>query len=348
LTASGTIALQRAYFVCACGDSGYLADDALGIDGYLTTQARRLACLAGAHESFAKAGQLLHELAGWELCDESIRQACHREARAMADWRAQSGVLEEQFGRATGEAEFQTDAAKVNTDSGWRDMKLGVFARRPLGESATPAQWDQRKLPRPTIRVAFAAIETIDVFGPRWQQWAVQLGLTEPSRLSILGDGAEWIWQQAQQQFPGARQCLDIFHACEHLGGAARELFGEGSAAAAAWLDEGRQGLLADGWFGLCEHIGKTLAADNASCRQTILDKVTAYFARHTERLGYCQRLYSGRAIGSGMVEGACKQLIVRRLKQTAARWTVVNANRMAELCCVAHGDCWAEYWMAA
>lgn len=340
--------MRRAYFVCdSCGDCGYLADDALGIDGYLSIHGRRLACLAGAQESFAKAGQLLHELAGWELSDEAIRQACHREAKAMADWRAQTGVLAETFQEAAGEAEFQTDAAKVNTDSGWRDMKLAIFARRPLGEPATPAEWDQRDLPQPTTRVAFAAIESIEVFGPRWRQWARQLGLTETASLNILGDGADWIWQQAEQQFPGARQCLDIFHACEHLGAAARDLFGEGSAAATVWREEGRQALLADGWWGLCGHIGKTLAADNAPWRQTILDKVTAYFAKHTERLGYCQRLYSGRAIGSGMIEGACKQLIVRRLKQTAARWTVVNANRMAELCCVVHGDCWAEYWMA-
>ncbi len=74
---------------------------------------------------------------------------------------------------------------------------------------------------------------------------------------------------------------------------------------------------------------------------------LTTYLAKHTGRLGYCARLYAGRSIGSGMVEGAVKELIGTRLKQTGARWTVVNANRMAELCCVAHSDDWTQYWLA-
>jgi len=44
-------------------------------------------------------------------------------------------------------------------------------------------------------------------------------------------------------------------------------------------------------------------------------------------------------------VEGACKQVIGRRLKQTGARWRVRRANRMATLCCTLHGDTWKTYW---
>jgi len=44
-------------------------------------------------------------------------------------------------------------------------------------------------------------------------------------------------------------------------------------------------------------------------------------------------------------VEGACKQVIGRRLKQTGARWRVERLNRMAELCCACYSDCWDGYW---
>jgi hypothetical protein len=47
----------------------------------------------------------------------------------------------------------------------------------------------------------------------------------------------------------------------------------------------------------------------------------------------------------SGLVEGACKQVIGRRLKQTGARWRIRRANRMATLCCTLHGDTWDTYW---
>ena len=53
-------------------------------------------------------------------------------------------------------------------------------------------------------------------------------------------------------------------------------------------------------------------------------------------------------AIGSGLVEGACKPAIGRRLKQTGARWKVRRVERMATLCSVQASDQWDTYWMAA
>jgi hypothetical protein len=61
--------------------------------------------------------------------------------------------------------------------------------------------------------------------------------------------------------------------------------------------------------------------------------------------LGYAVRLGCGPSIGSGLVEGACKQVIGRRMKQTGARWRVRRAIRMATLCCTLQGDTWAAYW---
>ena len=43
-------------------------------------------------------------------------------------------------------------------------MRVGVFAKRPAGEPATPAEWAERQLPAPTARVAFAAIESADAW----------------------------------------------------------------------------------------------------------------------------------------------------------------------------------------
>jgi transposase len=33
----------------------------------------------------------------------------------------------------------------------------------------------------------------------------------------MLGDGADWIWNQVTSRFPKAIQILDWFHASEHL-----------------------------------------------------------------------------------------------------------------------------------
>ena len=346
MTALGKIVLWRAYFSCrACRLGGYFVDRILGLDGFLTRQATRLICLLGGQRSFADAERLLAECCGWKVSDERVRQACRAEATRIADFRADSPAVAEAFAGAAGDMEFQTDAAKVNTTGGWRDMKIGVYARRERGEPATPAEWDKRHLPPPTTRVAFAAIETIDDFAPRWREWAVQLGITDLTAITVLGDGAEWIWNAASRQFGGCHQVLDIYHAAEHIATAARRRFGEGTPEAAQWLDRGRGLLLSDGWAGLCDHLGQTLATDNSPDGRAALDELTSYFAGHTERLNYCHRLYTGQSIGSGMVEGAAKNLVGRRLKQTGARWRVENVNAMAELCCLTYSDQWDLYW---
>jgi hypothetical protein len=346
MTALGAVTCRRTYFAClACHLSGFFADSLLGLEGFLTRQATRLVCLLGGRHSFAESERLLNECCGWKVSDECIRQACEAEAKEIANYQANSPTIAQTFAAAAGDIEFQTDAAKVNTTEGWRDMKIGIFARRERGEPATPAEWDTRILPAPTTRFAFAAIECIDDFAPRWPEWATRLGITDPARITVLGDGAEWIWNAASREFPGCTQVLDIYHAAEHIAGTAHQMFGNSTSEATEWFEQGRSLLLSDGWAGLCDHLGKTLESAYGEDGRKPLDELTSYFAVHTGRLNYCHRLYTGQSIGSGMVEGAAKNLVGRRLKQTGARWMMEGVNKMAGLCCLTYSDQWDGYW---
>ena len=172
MTAIGRIAVRRAYFTCAGYKTGeYPADRRIGLQGALSRQGRRVICWAGGRASFAEAAASLQEIGGWTVSDETIRHACLAEFKAMAAWRADSDRACEDFRAADGLAEFQCDAAKVNTDTGWRDVKVGIFAKRPKGEPATSEDFARRALPAPTARVAFVALESSDVFGTRWRPW---------------------------------------------------------------------------------------------------------------------------------------------------------------------------------
>jgi hypothetical protein len=347
MTALGPVCLSRVYFRCPeCGLGEYAADEALGLDGLLSTQARRLVCFFAAANSFAKASAGLKEACGWSVSDETIRLACYKEADRIQGWidadeRAYQGFL-----GAAGEIELQIDAAKVNTFDGWRDMKIAIYAKREPGEPATPEQWNKRDLPEHSARVAFARVEEAEEFGKRLGDWAERLRI-DTAQVSVLGDGAEWIWKQSERNVPGARHCLDVYHGSEHLSDAGKAVFGEKSEQAKTWLEEARMGLLKDGWWGLCSQVGKTLEGQGEPAREA-MEELLGYFSKHTERLNYCGRLYAGQAIGSGMVEGACKNVIGKRLKQTAARWELGNVQKMAVLCCCCYSDFWVPYWTAA
>jgi hypothetical protein len=303
-----------------------------------------MACLLGVQQSFAKAERALAEVAGWDLDDNTIRRLCHATARRASASR-QERATAEAFAQAEGDLELQIDAGKVNTPEGWRDVKAAVFARRPRGEPTTAADWDERDLPAPAVRAVVSAVEEAASFGERCAAEAARLALTEPTALSVLGDGAEWIWNLAGRHFGGSTGVLDIWHGAEYLAGGAKAVFGEGSAEAKRQAWQGRQRLLEDGYWGVTEWVGQVAGQMPAGGDGAALGGVLNYFAGQQERLGYALRLRRGQSIGSGLVEGSIKQLLNQRLKQTGARWKVAHVGPFVELGALAAGPEWHAFW---
>ena len=338
--------LRRLYLVCRkCHVGAHPLDDRLGVEQSYSPQAQRLLSLAGASWSFDCAAKHLQELCGLSVSDNTIRAVCQQQATGMARWQRESPEARAAFRRAQGEIEFTTDGTSVNTWEGWREMRLGIFSKRPRGAAATAENWAARDLPAPEVRVAFAAIEKSDRFGARWGRWVQRLGIQDTSRISVLADGARWIWEESSMHFAGAREVLDIYHGLEHLGTTAKVLYGEGTDGAQTWIDQGCQALLTGGWSAIRQHLSQTKQTTSKRSHRESLKKLSGYLYRNRDRIGYAERLAEGRAIGSGQAEGACKHMIGRRLKQTGARWRVRRVNRMAVLCCLLYSDHWDAYW---
>jgi hypothetical protein len=344
VTAAGRVALCRRSLRCSgCGLTVYPLDARLGLEDFLSPQATRLACLAAATWSFDIASDRLEELAGVRVDDETIRRHCHRAAEKLTK-RREAAPPEEAFATAQGEVEFLTDGVMTPTRQGWRELKMALYLKRPSGEPAEPEDWSQRTLPNPSVSAAFAAIADCDSFSARWGSRAEALGIDPSGPLTVLGDGAEWIWKAASAQFPGAAQVLDIFHAAQHIAAAAAALYGEGTIAAKEWTEQGRRALLADGWPGLLDHIGAVPMEGRTAGGQGGLDELIGYFAKHTERIGYYGRLRAGRAIGSGGVESLARRM-GRRLKVPGRGWCIDHVDGMATLIATADTREWDGLW---
>lgn len=320
----------------------------MGVVGARTRQAERLLCLAGASWSFAKASVYLNELSGLKVCANTVRSVCQQEARCIEAWQEECPAAVETYRKTPGNDEFQTDGTCVNTSEGWKEMRVGVFAKRQAGAPATAAQWSTRKLPPPGARVAFAAIEDHKTFAARWPVVARRLGIRPDAALDVWADGARWIWERVEFHFAFAKGTLDLFHALEHVSEAAKAQFGEGTAAATRWQDQARDALLTTGWQGISRVIEERRADAARAPQRTALTKLAEYLRPHAAHLNYPQRLADGRPIGSGLIEGACKNYLGRRLKQTGARWLIPNANRMATLGSLVYADQWTDYWATA
>ncbi len=347
MTAIGPIRLARWHGRREpCGQVGFAADRLPGIDGRLTVRARRMACLAGLHDPFGKAERLPAELAGWSIDAETPRRLTHAEAAASSAGRAERTASPAAFAKASGEQELHIDAGKVNTPEGWRDVKVAVFACRPRGPAATADDYEQREPPAPTARSVVAAVEECGAFGERCRREARRLGVCA-SRLSVPGDGAEWIWNLAAAWFFAAVQLLDVYHGLGHSAAVGRQALGEG-AALTAWLGAARRRLLGDGYCGVCEVLTRPPDDPGAAGRlAAAAGTVLNYFAGHRHRLGYAVRLRRGQVIGSGLVEGTIKQRVNLRLKRTGARWQAARVGPFVELLARSDGPEWTEYWAA-
>jgi hypothetical protein len=307
-------------------------------------------CRFAAKESFAETSNDLFETFGVKLCPETIRTMVEGHGKAMARFQTEDTASEEQFRQADGEVEFTTDAGKVNTrEEGWKDLKIGVIAKRKAGEPVTVDAWKKQRLPTATIVLAFATIATAKEFRANWRLRLKRLGVTCMASVHVLGDGASWIWKAAQRVLTGCEQTLDFWHGCQRVHKCAERIYGKETEETKAAYKTGRAHLLRHGWAGICQWVSELLAVTDPKeleRRQKATEKLIGYFMKHVDRLNYAERLSKGQAIGSGQVEGKAKTLGLR-LKARGARWKLGNVQPMASLVCVRPSAQWDTYWLA-
>lgn len=348
LCSVGHITVERRYFACRhCRAKATPFDEWAGLGNRsLSEHARRMVCLAGTSWSFDTASKRLKELCHIQVSDDTIERVCQEEGKAAKEWMNQSQMPVESFARAKGRPEFYTDGLKVNTVDGWREMRLSVFAKREACLPAEPRQWRQRVLNEPTVRLASCAIAPSNVIGSSWKRQSQRLGLGDSEQLSVGGDGARWIWDEAAKRLsPKAQWVVDIYHVSEHLHGCARTMLGEGEAAQ-DWGERELDRLVELEGPRFIEHLDRQIAIHPPAeaSKLTALDGLRTYLNENCDSLWYATRLRQGLPIGSGLIEGACKT-IQGRLRINSARWRVRRAERIGTLKCLDYSDQWEAYW---
>jgi len=345
MTSAGEVRLSRVYFGCVrCRTGGFVLDERLGISGRFSPNAERLRCLAAASWSYDVSSERLAEFCGLSISDTAIRGHAQQRGADMLEWQRTGLAAVAEFRDAPGAAEFTSDGTCVNTMDGWREMKIGIVSKRKPGEPAAPDEWADRTLPKPHVCVAFAAIEAREDFGRRWKAWRKRLALSAAPALTVLADGAKWIWEEPRKHLRGAEGVLEVHHALEHVAATAKALHPV-PADSEAWTTAARTTLLEQGGTGIDTLIREELSATHNAAHRSSLEGLWESLGSQQDHLHYRERLAAGQSLGPGQVEGACKNLIGRRLKANASRWRVRRVNRMAGLCSLMYSHQWNAYW---
>jgi hypothetical protein len=353
LTSVGEITLGRRYYAsreCDCKRIDW--DEWAGIpQGHkLTLRARRMVTLAGSGCSFDEASQKLRELCRLPVSNDVIRRVCNEEGEQARQWLKDAPQPREQMASSQGELEFYSDGVQVNTVDGWRDMRISVFAKRPAADPAEPSQWNQRVLEKPECRVAWAAIAPSHLVGASWRRMLEHLGLQNTARLSVLGDGARWIWDEAAKRFKAIVNVdwvVDIYHVSEHVHACGQKMFGVGTAAAKQWGTSQTERLIEMEGPKFIEHLKEHQGGVTEQKAREALEGLIRYLSENSDSLWYRTRLAEGLPIGSGLVEGTCKNMIGKRLKLNSPRWRVRRAENMAALRCLHYSKLWEPYWQS-
>jgi hypothetical protein len=364
-TILGAVQVRRAYYHCAeCledGGHGVIPkDQELDIVGTsFSPGMRRLMARVGAQEPFDPAREDLAELAGVVVQTKAVEriseavgaaaEAANRAERAgilagkvlpvaeaarlyvAMDGTGVPAVPRETEGRAGKAAD-----GKAKT----REAKLGcVFTQTSFDAEGWPIR-------DPASTSYVGAIETAEEFGPRLFTEAVRRGLKRATTVIVLGDGAPWIWNLAEEHFPDAVHIVDLYHAREHLAAVGRLACGSGSERGKAWV-AARRDELDDGEVEVIIAAIRNLPSHDPTV-QDELRKEAEYFETNKLRMCYKHFRARGLFVGSGVVEAGCKTVIGQRLKQSGMRWTVAGANAVIALRCRLLGNRWEDLWRSA
>ncbi|MCL2711098.1 MAG: hypothetical protein FWE95_09485, partial [Planctomycetaceae bacterium] len=114
------------------------------------------------------------------------------------------------------------------------------------------------------------------------------------------------------------------------------------------WYAEATLEFVESGFKMIEKRLDRLEQAERSDKEKEALRLLRGYLENNRERLCYRERLAEGRAIGSGQIEGACKHLIGKRLKQTWAEWKEDRLDQMAILCSLRYSSQWEKYWRQA
>lgn len=362
LTAVGEVRVLRPYYLCSnCHKGRFPTDVELDVENTeLSPGVRRMLATVGQDAPFDQGRQQMKLLADLEVTTKTVERTAEaigadiaRRQQAQIQ-RAMQLDLPMVIGEPVPILYLQMDGTGIpvvkketvgrqgkieGQPAHTREVKLGcVFTQSKADEEGYPL----RDLDSTTY---VGAIESAQEFGKRLYLEAWNRGWSRAEKKVVIGDGADWIWNLADEHFPGAIQIVDLYHAREHLWGLARRINPNQEAEQKQWMTI-HQEMLDNGKIETLVQSLRAIDSPNPELHEKIR-KEAAYFENNNQRMRYPEFRRQQLFVGSGVIEAGCKTVVGSRLKQSGMFWTLQGANSILALrCCQINGH-FEDYWEA-
>jgi hypothetical protein len=337
-TVLGWIEVKRAYYhcrECGVGVFPYDIDSGLGT-GQLSAGLAKACCLLAVDDSFEQTARKLEQLFGQKVSPNTIERLVHQVGAVLLRQQDQE-LVEFKEDRKPPHAQVTperlyvaADGTTVHEKDGWHESKTGVI------------YWQDEREHRSSCYVG--RFDNSEVFG--WHLWlkACRCGLREAQEVVFLGDGAPWIRTQRRIHFGRATFIIDWYHALEHIWDCGKVLFGEGSEATEKWVKKRESWL----WNGQTRKLLEDLDEQYKQYRgrkRKELAGLYRYIRDNEQQMRYHVFRAKGYDIGSGAVEGACKFVVGKRLKQAGMIWDRCGSSAILALRIAWLNAEWEQLW---
>jgi hypothetical protein len=281
-------------------------------------------CKYGQNKVFEEASELLFDTLSIDISAMQIQRVCEYYGTAIDE--AIERNIEDVIPKL--EIKNQNELTYVMIDGSmipmrkdkWKEVKLArIFRERDIVPISSK---------RNTIcnSVYVSHLGTTDTFFPKLERH-----LTSYKRKIIIGDGAKWIWNWAEDNYPNAIMILDFYHAKEKLVLFSNANFKD-DIKRKEWL-EIQTKLLFDGKVEKVMENVKTLKPRYEEAKRQ-KQKLLSYYLEHEDKMEYDKYREQGFLIGSGPIEAAHRSVLQCRMKLSGQKWSINGANAMANLRC--------------
>lgn len=327
-----------------CQDGSYPLDEAIGLHGQhgWTVGVQEAVSLVSCECGFESVSDLLARLLGLSISAPSVQEVSEHAGERAASVLASAPPPPPSAAGQT--LIVQADGCQAPQRDGWHEVKIGTLF---LNESRCCTAGGRRKV---LSKEYLATLENAAGFGRQLRTQAERWNVDQARRVVVMGDGAPWIWNLAEEQFPEAVEIVDFYHAVEHLWAIGEALFGdrERSVATQGWVRHNRRQLRrgrVDLVMAAMERGQARAAGGLTGDRATLVRRNLEYFRTNRHRMRYDQYRRWRLPIGTGAVEGSCKFVVQSRFKRAGARWSASGLSQMLALKVARLNDRWETLW---
>lgn len=301
----------------------------------ISSKLQELLCLVGQAYVFEEGSEILNQTLGIKISSKQIQRVSEYYGQVIEEQQEQyiSEEKEVPVLPILNEEELiymMMDGSMVYTrEEEWKEMKVGrIFA----GIDRVPIQKNRNQI---TQSMYVCHLGNHKDFFAKLEAY-----IRSYKNIVCIADGAKWLWNWVEDNYPDVIQILDFYHAIEKLAIFASNQYID-KEERKKWMEIQKQQLLNNNVKSIINQLQETIAISKEAAK-TQTDAIR-YYQNNITRMQYKTYVEKGYVIGSGAIESAHRNVVQQRLKLSGQRWSMNGAQQIVNLRAYKKSNRWAE-----